>query len=278
MHALTLKDGTVKQFTRMEIMGILNVTPDSFFAGSRTPDKEKALVRAAQMIEEGAALIDVGGESTRSGAAPVSSDEEAARVCPVIEEIKALHPEILVSVDTYHAKTAAAACASGADIINDISGLTFDKDMAAAAAAAGVPVVIMHTGGRPDHMQDSPSYRDVVGEVHAFLHRQIEYAKTCGIEKEKIIIDLGIGFGKNYLHNLTLLQHIDDFADLGVPQLLAVSRKSFIGTALSREDPKDRLAGTMAVTAYGVRHGIEMVRVHDVAPNLDVARMTEVLG
>ena len=182
-----------------------------------------------------------------------------------------------MSADTYRAETAEKAIRSGADLINDISGLTFDKEMAAVISETGVPVIIMHINGRPDHMQDDPQYEDVVEDVYRFLDGQIDYAVRSGIEREKIIIDLGIGFGKNYEHNITLLKNIDRFRALGRPYLLAVSRKSFIGTALGRTDPADRLSGTAAVTAYAALHGIEIARVHDVKENLDAARMMEAL-
>ena len=261
----------------MEMMGIINVTPDSFFAGSRTAETQAAVERADRLIQEGASFIDVGGESTRPGAEKVEVREEIDRVCPVIETIRRKHPEILLSVDTYNAETAEAAVAAGVDIINDISGLTFDENMAAVAAKAGVPVILMHTGGRPDVMQKDPHYDDVVQEVYDYLQRQINYAVASGISREKIIIALGIGFGKTFEHNMTLLRNIDRFAGLNCPQLLAVSRKTFIGALLDEKDPADRLYGTIAVTLYGQLHGIEMARVHDVKENCDAVRMMEAL-
>ena len=277
MSFFMLKNGEIRDFNKMEMMGIVNVTPDSFFAGSRTLQADMAVRRAEQMIEEGATFIDVGGESTRPGAEPVTPDQEADRICPVISRIKQAHPDILLSADTYREETAKRAIESGADLINDISGLTFDKEMAQVISEAGVPVIIMHINGRPDHMQDNPQYEDVVEDVFRFLAGQIDYAVRSGIEREKIIIDLGIGFGKNYEHNITLLKNIDRFRELDRPHLLAVSRKSFIGTALGRPDPADRLTGTAAVTAYAALHGIEIARVHDVRENLDAARMMEAL-
>ena len=277
MSYFVLRNGEIRDFDKIEMMGIVNVTPDSFFEGSRTLQTEDAVRRASEMIAEGAAFIDVGGESTRPGAEPVTPEEEADRVCPVISRIKQEHPEILLSADTYRAETARRAIESGADMINDISGLTFDKEMAGVIAEAGVPVIIMHINGRPDTMQDDPRYEDVVQDVYRFLEGQIGYAVSSGIGREKIIIDLGIGFGKTYEHNIQLLKDIDRFSELGRPHLLAVSRKSFIGTATGRSDPEDRLFGTTAVTAYGALHGIEIARVHDVKENLDAARMMEVL-
>lgn len=196
----------------------------------------------------------------------------------MISRIKKKYPEILVSVDTYNAPTAAAAVEAGADIVNDISGLTFDENMVDVVAATGVPVIIMHTQGRPDVMQKNPHYDNVVKEVYEYLEKQRDYAVARGVDREKIIIDLGIGFGKRYEHNVELLRNIDVFAELNCPHLLAISRKSFIGTLLNQEDPEDRLFGTVAVTLFARMHGIEMARVHDVKENLWAVRMLEELA
>lgn len=278
MRHFILKDGSKKTFSRMEMMGIINVTPDSFYSGSRVNGTEEALAKAGDFISEGATFIDVGGESTRPGAKKVSICEEIERVCPVISRIKKKYPEILVSVDTYNAPTAAAAVEAGADIVNDISGLTFDENMVDVVAATGVPVIIMHTQGRPDVMQKNPHYDNVVKEVYEYLEKQRDYAVARGVDREKIIIDLGIGFGKRYEHNVELLRNIDVFAELNCPHLLAISRKSFIGTLLNQEDPEDRLFGTVAVTLFARMHGIEMARVHDVKENLWAVRMLEELA
>lgn len=277
MKHFLLKDGSKRKFDHMEIMGIINVTPDSFYAGSRTSDTEKSVERADKLIAEGATFIDIGGESTRPGAEKVSVEEEISRVCPVISAVKKRHPEILLSVDTYNAETAKAAIDAGVDIINDISGLTFDENMAKVAAEAGVPVIIMHTQGRPDVMQKNPYYEDVVSEVYNYLKRQKEYAVSEGIHPEKLIIDMGIGFGKTYEHNMALLRNIDRFADLDCPHLLAVSRKTFIGQLLGESDPADRLYGTIAVSLFAQFHGIELARVHDVKENFQAARMLDAL-
>ncbi|MDY2960189.1 MAG: dihydropteroate synthase [Hornefia sp.] len=277
MKHFLLKDGSRKEFTTMEIMGIINVTPDSFYAGSRTSDTENALARADKLIDEGASFIDVGGESTRPGAEKVSIEEEISRVCPVISAIKKKHPDILLSVDTYNAETARAAVEAGVDIVNDISGLTFDENMAGVVSESGVPVIIMHTQGRPDVMQKNPHYEDVVTEVYDYLKRQRDYAVSEGIHPEKIIIDLGIGFGKTYEHNMSLLRNIDRFADLNCPHLLAVSRKTFIGQLLGESDPADRLYGTIAVSLFGQIHHIELARVHDVKENFQAIKMMEAL-
>ncbi len=277
MSHLLMRDGTYHEFTVMEMMGIVNVTPDSFFAGSRAMGVDAAMERAAKLIEEGATFLDIGGESTRPGSAPVTTEEEIARVCPVISAVKEKYPDVILSVDTYHAATAQAACDAGVDIINDISALTFDPDMVRVAAENHMPVILMHINGRPDHMQDNPQYDNVVEEVHSFLEKQIEFAVENGVNREGIMIDLGIGFGKNYQHNIELLRNIDRFQDFGLPHLLAVSRKTFIGVTLDRQDPADRLYGTIGTTVYASMHGLEVARVHDVRENLEAVRMAEAL-
>lgn len=281
---LRLKGGRILRFDRMEMMGIVNVTPDSFYAGSRTMGEdgltaahEAAFAKAGQYIAEGARMIDVGGESTRPGSAPVEASEEIARICPVIKRIREEYPEVILSADTYRAETAEAALQAGADLINDISGLTFEPALADVVSYAGAGIILMHTGGRPDTMQDDPHYDDVVREVYDFLHRQIDFAAARGIGRDQIMIDMGIGFGKTREHNLQLLRSIDRFDVLGCPHLLAVSRKSFIGSTLGRPDPEDRLSGTLAVTAFAAEHGVAAARVHDVKENLDAARMAEAL-
>ncbi len=292
-QVLRLRNDRMFAFTRMEMMGIVNVTPDSFYADSRmmreheaaedAPENtmehawEHALAKAGQYIEEGARLIDVGGESTRPGSDPVTAAEEIRRICPVIEGLRKKHPDIVISADTYRAETAEAALEAGADMINDISGLTFEPELADIVADYGAAIILAHTGGRPKTMQQDPQYKDVVKEVYHFLHQQRDFAAARGIGWDQIMIDMGIGFGKTREHNLQLLRHIDRFSSLGCCHLLAVSRKSFIGQTLDREDPSQRLAGTLAVTAYGAEHGIAAARVHDVMENLDAARMMEAL-
>ena len=199
---LRLKEGRIFVFEQMEMMGIINVTPDSFYADSRMMEGsleqawDTAFAKAGQHIAEGAKMIDVGGESTRPGSAPVTAEEEIRRICPVIERIKKTWPEVFVSADTYRAETARAAIAAGADMINDISGLTFEPALADVIAEAGAAIVIMHTGGRPETMQQDPHYEDVTAEVHEFLRRQIDFALRRGIGRDQIMIDMGIGFGK----------------------------------------------------------------------------------
>lgn len=274
---LRVKNNRIITFDHMEMMGIVNVTPDSFYSGSRMETEEMAYAKAMEHLEEGALFLDVGGESTRPGSAPVTEEEEIRRICPVIQRIRKAAPEAVISADTYRAGTAQAALEAGADMINDISGLTFEPELARVIAHAGAGVVIMHTGGRPRTMQQNPRYVDVVEEVRAFLVNQISFAVDSGIGIDQIMIDVGIGFGKTAEHNLELLHRVDRFDDLGCPHLLAASRKSFLGKLLGRENAEDRLPGTLAVTSWGALHGMAAARVHDVKENLDAARTAEAL-
>ncbi|SKB00228.1 dihydropteroate synthase [Caloramator quimbayensis] len=277
MNHIILRDGKKFVFDSTKIMGILNITPDSFYEGSRVATVDLALHRALEMIEEGADILDIGGESTRPGSEPISEDEEIERVIPIIEAIRKFNKEILISVDTYRAKTAEYSIKAGADIINDISAMTFDKDMAKVVKEYDVPVILMHIKGTPKNMQSNPYYDDVLKEVYEFLKERIEYAKSFGIEKEKIIIDPGIGFGKLLEHNIELIKNIDYFNKLSCPILLAHSRKSSIGAVLGNLPPKDRLEGTIAVSCFAALKGVDMIRVHDVKENKRALKMIEVL-
>ena len=281
---LRLAGGRIITFEHMEMMGIVNVTPDSFYADSRMAGHgsledawDAAFAKAGQHIAEGALMIDIGGESTRPGSSPVTAEEEIQRICPVIRRVRKAFPKAVISADTYRAKTGAAALDAGADMINDISGLTFEPELADVCAEAGAAIVLMHTGGRPQTMQEAPVYENVAAEVYSFLERQIDFATRRGIGRDQIMIDVGIGFGKTADHNLQLLRSIERFDALGCPHLLAVSRKSLIGKVLGREDPADRLAGTLAITAFAAERGLAAARVHDVKENLDAARMAEAL-
>lgn len=277
MRYMTLKDGTVYSFDKMKVMGILNATYDSFFPGSRVGSVENAVNIAMTMIENGADILDVGGESTRPGSDPVSEEQEIERVVPVIRGIREKNKDILISVDTYRAKTAEEAIKAGADIINDISAMTFDENMADVAVKYNVPVILMHIKGTPKNMQKSPHYDDVVGEVKDFFRERIEYAISKGIQRDKLILDPGIGFGKNFEHNMELIRKIDSFYDFDLPVLLAVSRKSSIGAALGNLPVEERLEGTMAVSCFAAMKGVDMVRVHDVLENKRAITMIEVL-
>lgn len=258
-------------------MGVLNVTPDSFSDGGRFLDVDRATAQALAMIEAGADIVDVGGESTRPGAAPVDADEEQRRVTPVIRAIRQAGRGTVISVDTTKATVAEAALDAGAHIVNDISALRFDERMAAVARDSGAGVVLMHMRGTPQTMQQEPAYNDVVGEVRSFLEERIAAAEAAGIGRAQIAVDPGIGFGKTVAHNLALLARLETFRDLGCPMIVGTSRKSFIGRVLGREDPADRVWGTAATVAWAVSHGARVVRVHDVAAMRDVARMTVAL-
>jgi dihydropteroate synthase len=257
------------------LVGVLNVTPDSFSDGGDFLDPEKAATRAADMLDEGARIIDVGGESTRPGSDPVSPEEEVRRVVPVIERILARRPEALVSVDTYRAGTAEAALEAGASIVNDVSALRGDPRLAAMVAEARCPVILMHMLGEPKTMQRDPRYGDVVREVRDFLAGRAEHAVAAGVIEENIILDPGIGFGKTLEHNLALLDHLDSLVELGFPVLVGASRKSFIGRITGAEEAKDRAFGTVAANVIAYERGATFFRVHDVRPNreaLAVAR------
>ena len=243
-------------------MGILNVTPDSFYDGGRRMDPDKAIADGVDLLQAGADVIDIGGESTRPGAKPVSSEEELERVLPVLQ---GLRREVLapISIDTYKAPVARAALDAGADIINDISALRFDPEMISLLAAERVPVVLMHMQGVPRTMQMEPRYDDVVREVKNFLVERLHQAVNLGIEREKIILDPGIGFGKTLDHNLTLLRSLADLAAIGQPLLVGASRKAFIGRILAA-DPDKRLEGSLAAAVAAVLAGANIIRVHDV--------------
>ncbi len=242
-------------------MGVLNVTPDSFSDGGRFVSVSGAAAHARAMRAAGASVIDVGGESTRPGAMPVDDAEQIRRVVPVIRQIAG---EMLVSIDTTRAAVARAAIEAGAKMINDVSAGLADPAMLATAAGAGVPVALMHRLGPSATMQSTPAYDDVVAEVRAFLAGRVQAAVAAGVLRHRVLVDCGIGFGKMLAHNLSLLKHHRQFADLGGATLLGTSRKSFIGQALSIADPADRLIGTAASIAWGALNGGHLLRVHDV--------------
>ncbi|MDH4164200.1 MAG: dihydropteroate synthase, partial [Nitrospirota bacterium] len=250
--------------SRTHIMGILNVTPDSFSDGGRYSTVDRAVAHAADMKLSGADIIDVGGESTRPGAEPLSEDEELARIIPVIERISR-DSAVPLSVDTYKSSVAHRALKAGASMVNDISGLRFSPDMAKIAGDHGAAVVVMHIKGTPRDMQRDPVYGDVIGEITEYLAESIEIALKGGVRRDRIMIDPGIGFGKTLEHNLTILQRLDEFRILGCPIVLGTSRKRFIGTVLDLPEPQDRAAGTAATVALGVAKGAQVLRVHDVA-------------
>lgn len=258
---------------RLAVMGILNVTPDSFSDGGQFIVKDQAIEHAVQMAEDGADLIDIGGESTRPGAEDVGIDAELKRVIPVIE---ALVPEIGVplSIDTTKAEVAEAALDAGASILNDVSAFRMDPRLARVAAERGAPIILMHMKGTPRTMQKDPTYDDLLSEICAYLRESIQIGLEAGIDEEKIIIDPGIGFGKTVQHNLEIIDRLPELKSLGRPILLGPSRKSFIGAVLDRP-VEQRLTGTLATVALAAARGVHLIRVHDVPQAIEAARMAE---
>lgn len=268
---------TLDLSARAAIMGIVNVTPDSFSDGGDFFDPDRAMMHALAMLDEGAAIIDVGGESTRPGAAPVSVEDEMARVLPVVEAILARRPDCLVSVDTSKAAVAQAVLERGATIINDVTALRGDPAMAATVAAHGAGLVLMHMQGEPRTMQANPTYQDVVAEVRAFFTERLEAACGAGIAPERVAFDPGIGFGKTAAHNLALLRDLRSLSAVGRPLVLGVSRKSFLAKIAGAETLPERLWPTIALTALGRERAASILRVHDVRPNLLALRTVEAL-
>ena len=248
---------------RTLVMGIVNVTPDSFSDGGKYFAPITAIDFAFKLIDEGADIIDIGGESTRPGADKVSCSEELARVIPVIEGIRSNNNKILISIDTTKSVVAKEAVEAGANIINDVSGLSFDNQMPETIAQLKAPVIIMHMKGNPSDMQENPKYKDVINEIITYFKEKINIAINSGIEREMIILDPGIGFGKTVEHNFKILSELNRFNNLELPLLIGPSRKSFIGLTLNLP-PEDRLDGTAATVAVGVNNGARIVRVHDV--------------
>ncbi len=263
--------GRMLRLDRPRVMGIVNVTPDSFSDGGAHDTTEAAVAHGLQLVAEGADLLDIGGESTRPGAAPVSVEEELRRVVPVIQAL-AERTQVPLSVDTFKPEVMRAAVAAGAGMINDIHALRRDGALAA-AAELGVPVVLMHMQGEPGSMQDTPQYDDVVAEVHRFLAERMFSAEMAGIAKKNLVIDLGFGFGKTTEHNMTLLARSERFLELGVPMLAGLSRKRSIGELTGREQPRDRVAGSVAAHLIAAQRGAMILRVHDVAATVDALKV-----
>jgi dihydropteroate synthase len=243
-------------------MGILNVTPDSFSDGGLYFDKEKAIAHGLKMVEEGADLIDIGGESTRPGSKPLGLEEELRRVIPVIESL-VKEVDVPISIDTYKSTLAQKAIGAGAQMINDISGLHFDPDLAKVAAKEDIPLILMHIRGTPETMQKDIHYESLFSEILQYLKESILRAESAGLDPDQIIIDPGIGFGKNLEDNLLLIKHLQEFRILGKPILLGTSRKSFIGKILNA-DVTERLEGTLSSIAIGVLNGAHIIRCHDI--------------
>lgn len=276
-----LAGGRTLSYRRTLLMGIINVTPDSFYGGSRCPGAGEAAAAAEKMLAAGADILDVGGESTRPGAAPVDAAAEAGRLVPAVAAIRKKFPGAVISADTCRAAVARAALRAGADIINDIGALSFDGEMAAVVRESGAPVVLMHTRGSPRDMQKRASYADAPKEVLAYLLGRAAFALKQGIAGNKIILDPGIGFAKLLSHNLEILRRIEEFFAPGYPVLVGASRKTFIGALLGSPEspapPEERLEGTLAVTAYLAAKGAHILRVHDVAGNAAALKISETL-
>lgn len=263
--------GRVLKLDRPRVVGIVNVTPDSFSDGGEHATTDAAVAHGVRLTEEGADMLDVGGESTRPGAEDITVEEELRRVIPVIERL-AEQTSLPISVDTSKPEVMRAAIAAGAGMINDVYGLR-RKGALEAAAALGVPVVLMHMQGEPRSMQDAPEYDDVVGDVHRFLAERIFAAEMAGIAKKNLVVDPGFGFGKTRQHNLALLAQLQRFAELGVPVLAGLSRKKTIGELTGRDDPNDRIHGSVAAALIAAQRGASLLRVHDVAATVDALKV-----
>ncbi len=272
-YEIKLRDRVLELGERTLIMGILNITPDSFSDGGRFDDYDRALAHAFELISAGADILDIGGESTRPGSAPAPLELELERVLPIIREVRK-KSDIPISIDTTKAEVARKALEAGADIINDVSSLQFDPDMVRIAARSGAPLILMHMLGIPKTMQVAPSYQSVLSEIIAFLEERMRYAVGNGVERSQIIVDPGIGFGKTVTHNLTIIRDLDTFSCMDRPLLLAASRKRFLGAILGRPE-MERELGTAIVNAFGVAGGAHILRVHDVAFHREAVRVAE---
>src|SRR5215475_2490270 len=269
------RHGTLDGGRRTVLMGIINVTPDSFYDGGKRLDPDRAVADGMSMVEAGADILDIGGESTRPGAGVVSMEEELRRVLPVIRGLRR-NVKVPISIDTYKAPVARAALMEGADIVNDISALRFDSQMGLLVAAEKVPVVLMHMQGTPQTMQAEPRYKDVLREVQDFLAAQVRFAIEAGVDRENIIIDPGIGFGNTLEHYLTLLRGLPTLASMGQPLLVGASRKTFIGKILGVE-PDERLEGSLAAAIAAVFGGAHILRVHDVNETRKAIRVADAI-
>lgn len=272
---VTLRGGVLSLAERVHVMGILNVTPDSFSDGGRYVDADAACAHAMAMIEQGADLLDIGAESSKPGAVAIDEEEERRRLLPIVREL-CRRTTIPLSIDTTKAAIAEEALDAGAALINDISALRFDPRMASVVARSGAGVILMHMQGTPATMQRTASYTYVVEDVRAFLAARLEVAQQAGIPRDRILLDPGIGFGKNCEHNVTLLNHLDAFQTLGRPIVVGVSRKAFLGKILGRTID-ERLMGTAGAVAVAIMKGARVVRVHDVAPIRDVVKIVEAI-
>jgi dihydropteroate synthase len=276
LPVLRTRSGTLA-LDRVAVVGVLNATPDSFFAPSRAMDPGRAAEAVIQMVEEGAAAVDLGAESSRPGASPVPAEEQIRRLLPVLAAVRKA-VRVPLSVDTTKAAVARAALDAGADLVNDVSAGRDDPDLLPLCARAGVPVVLMHMQGTPATMQRAPRYTDVVAEVRAFLAERAAAAEAAGVARDAIVLDPGIGFGKSLADNLLLLRRLDACVALGYPVLVGVSRKSFLAKLLGGRAADERLLGTAAATALAVSAGARLVRAHDVAATRDVVAVAEAIA
>ena len=269
-------DRTVALGERTLVMGILNTTPDSFSDGGDFADPSVAVERALEMVAQGADIIDVGGESTRPGAAAVSEREEIRRTVPIIGKIRE-HSDVLISIDTTKAEVAFQALEAGAEIINDVSALEADEKMIGVAAESRAGTILMHRRGSPKTMQESPRYENVVREVRAYLEKRAVACVESGIESNRLVVDPGIGFGKTTAHNLELLRGLPELAECGFPVLVGASRKNFIGQISRRATPEERLGGSLGVAAWAALRGAHILRVHDIIETCDACLLLDTL-
>lgn len=277
---ITIRNKSFEWGKRTYLMGILNVTPDSFSDGGDFHTLESALAQAKNMVKYGVDIIDIGGQSTRPGAAEISLQEELDRVIPVVQMLRQnadIFADTPISVDTTRAQVASSAVEAGADIINDISGATVDSEMLSTVAKLKVPIILMHLRGTPQTMQTLTNYRDLIGEIGEFLQSRIAAAVAAGIEKSKIIIDPGIGFAKTYSQNLEILRELRKFRSLNCPILVGVSRKSFIGHILNQPEAKQRVWGTAAACTGAIANSADILRVHDVREMRDVCQVADAI-
>lgn len=276
-----LRDRTLAWGSRTYIMGVLNVTPDSFSDGGQFATVERAVEQARHLVHNGTDIIDIGGQSTRPGSESISREEELSRVIPVIAAIRADDDEILnqavISVDTTRSAVARAAVKAGADVVNDISGGTYDRAMLSTVADLGVPVILMHLRGTPATMQQHTDYQDLIGDIYEFLERRIEDAIAVGVKPSQIAIDPGIGFAKTYAQNIEILRNLAKFRELDCPLLVGPSRKSFIGHILDQPDAQKRVWGTAAACCAAIAGGADLLRVHDGAEMYDVCRVADAI-
>ncbi len=271
------KDKLVEFKDNFMIMGILNITPDSFSDGGDFFSLDRALFRVEEMIEEGADIVDIGGESTRPFSEPVGVDEELSRVLPVVEAIKKRFPDILVSVDTYKAKVAEEVLKRGVEIINDISGLGFDEALGDVLARSDCGVIEMHIKGTPKNMQENPHYDDLIGDINSRFGEVLDKLDRFGVERSRVVLDPGIGFGKKLNHNLEILNNVESFKVWGRPILVGTSRKSFIGNITGVKEPKNRLSGTVSSNVLAYTKGARLFRVHDVRANREALAVAQAI-